>query len=75
MSNISIANLLVPGEHPHHDAGLPEVVDGLGHALLQPVLDPRGAQEVQLALDAVERVQEQLLAAVQGVLKKNCIEK
>jgi len=48
--------LLVAGQHPDLDARQQQVGDGVGHAVLQLVLDGRGAQQRQVLLDFLEHL-------------------
>ena len=56
--------LLVAGQHPDLDAGLAQLLDRLRHAVLQLVLDARGADEQQLLLDLVDQLLLQMLLVV-----------
>ena len=47
--------LLVAREHPDLDARQAQRLECIGHVLLQLVLDGRGANELQLVLNVVER--------------------
>ena len=59
---------LVASRNPDLDASFLEVSDGLGYAVLEPILNSGGAQEVKLALDAFAGSVDLLLA----VLKRDC---
>ena len=62
--------LLVPGEHPDHDARLPQPSYHLRHSLLQPVFDARRPHQPHLVLQPVVRVCEQLVPLLKCVFSR-----
>jgi len=54
----------VTGEHPHADAALENIVNGLGHVVLEGVLDGGGAKDVQVALHVLRQRLHSVLTAV-----------
>ena len=73
VGDVDCGLLLVAGEDPDDDAGAPQLGDGLGHAVLQLVLDPRRPQQLQPPLHRVVRLGQQALAVVQGVLGRRVV--